>query len=183
MRCEERRNDHSILALICYHKVGMRVNGKDCDVNPSDLRMGWENGFSLPPHEHKLSWKKAREFCSVKAGNEQEKGEEGRKYLATLNDRCNRHPLGMLDEGESSGGRGKGKSSVNAEGICDWGGKTGILPYQGEEYGGFARKFLDRFAASRDYTFRYKILPVARLFHEFLQEKGELDFKFPDNPY
>lgn len=52
----------------------------------------------------------------------------------------------------------------------------------GEEYTGFGRELLDAFAKSRGYTFQYKILPLNRLFFEFL--KGNtLDFQYPDNAY
>jgi polar amino acid transport system substrate-binding protein len=51
---------------------------------------------------------------------------------------------------------------------------------EGGQYSGFARELLDLFAASKGYTFEYKILPVARLYESFFA--GELDFKYPDNP-
>ncbi|MBS1192004.1 MAG: hypothetical protein H6R10_3796 [Rhodocyclaceae bacterium] len=49
------------------------------------------------------------------------------------------------------------------------------------EYTGYGRELLDAFARDRGYRFEYRPFPVPRLFANFLQ--GELDFKFPDNPY
>ncbi len=49
------------------------------------------------------------------------------------------------------------------------------------EYKGYARDLLDAFAKSKGYTFTYTALPINRLFKSFVD--GELDFKFPDNPY
>lgn len=48
-------------------------------------------------------------------------------------------------------------------------------------YTGFARELLDAFAQSRGYRFEYRPFPVPRLFATFIQ--GDVDFKFPDNPY
>lgn len=54
--------------------------------------------------------------------------------------------------------------------------------HQGDEYIGFGRELLDAFAKSKGYKFQYKILPLNRLFFEFL--KGDtLDFQYPDNAY
>jgi len=51
----------------------------------------------------------------------------------------------------------------------------------GFEYFGFARDLLDMFAKEKGYQFDYKIRPVKRLFHEFVEKKA-YDFKYPDNP-
>jgi hypothetical protein len=51
----------------------------------------------------------------------------------------------------------------------------------GVEYFGFARDLLDMFAKEKKYQFFYKIRPVKRLFHEFVEKKA-YDFKYPDNP-
>jgi hypothetical protein len=51
----------------------------------------------------------------------------------------------------------------------------------GIEYFGFARDLLDMFAKEKNYQFIYKIRPVKRLFHEFVEKKA-YDFKYPDNP-
>lgn len=51
---------------------------------------------------------------------------------------------------------------------------------EGKTYSGFARELLDAFAQSKDYSFEYKILPVARLYESFFA--GDLDFKYPDSP-
>lgn len=48
-------------------------------------------------------------------------------------------------------------------------------------YTGYAREVLDAFAKERGYHFEYKPFPVKRLFAVFFQ--GQVDFKFPDNPY
>lgn len=48
-------------------------------------------------------------------------------------------------------------------------------------YTGYAREVLDAFAKERGYRFEYKPFPVNRLFATFFQ--GQVDFKFPDNPY
>ncbi len=58
------------------------------------------------------------------------------------------------------------------------------LPYYAsdqKEYYGFARQFFDLFAKEQGITFEYKVLPVKRLWNDFLKEK--LDFKFPDHSY
>ena len=49
------------------------------------------------------------------------------------------------------------------------------------EYYGAARDLLDLFADTQGYTFEYRVLPVKRLFNEFIRSQT-LDFKFPDNP-
>ncbi|HZX33410.1 MAG TPA: transporter substrate-binding domain-containing protein [Rhodocyclaceae bacterium] len=49
------------------------------------------------------------------------------------------------------------------------------------KYTGFARELLDTFAEARGYRFEYRPFPVPRLFANFVQ--GDVDFKFPDNPY
>lgn len=49
------------------------------------------------------------------------------------------------------------------------------------EYTGFARELLDQYAESNGHTFEYKMLPVKRLYSDFI--KGKLDFKFPDSNY
>jgi len=51
----------------------------------------------------------------------------------------------------------------------------------GIEYFGFAREILDMFAKEKGFQFVYKIRPVKRLFHEFIEKKA-YDFKYPDNP-
>ncbi len=48
-------------------------------------------------------------------------------------------------------------------------------------YSGYSRELLDAFAKERGYHFEYKPFPVHRLFAVFFQ--GQVDFKFPDNPY
>jgi ABC-type amino acid transport substrate-binding protein len=54
--------------------------------------------------------------------------------------------------------------------------------YEGAEYSGYARDLFDMFAEHAGVSFEYKILPVERLFDNFLNKKDRLDFKFPDNP-
>ncbi len=57
------------------------------------------------------------------------------------------------------------------------------LPYyKGEkgQYEGFSRVLLDRFAEKRHYRFKYRPLPIKRLFKYFVKQK--VDFKYPDNP-
>ena len=56
-----------------------------------------------------------------------------------------------------------------------------VYAIQNGNYTGYARELLDAFAKDRGYRFEYKPLPVNRLFASFFQ--GQLDFKFPDNPY
>ena len=48
-------------------------------------------------------------------------------------------------------------------------------------YSGFAREFLDTFAAKYGHTFTYRPFPSVNLYDEFAVKKT-LDFKFPDNP-
>ncbi len=50
-----------------------------------------------------------------------------------------------------------------------------------DEYQGFARELLDMFAHVSGHEFKYRILPVKRLYDEFFHE--EIDLKFPDNPH
>ena len=47
-------------------------------------------------------------------------------------------------------------------------------------YSGFAREFLDTFAAKYGHTFTYRPFPSVNLYEEFAVKKT-LDFKFPDN--
>ena len=57
-------------------------------------------------------------------------------------------------------------------------------PIYGERdgsYSGFARELLDNFAQSEGIVLNYKVLPIKRLFNDFLNQK--VDFKFPDSPY
>ena len=49
------------------------------------------------------------------------------------------------------------------------------------EYAGFARELLDMFADASGHTFEYKILPIKRLYNDFLDQK--FDLKFPDSSY
>jgi len=48
-------------------------------------------------------------------------------------------------------------------------------------YSGYARALLDAFAERNGHTFTYKVLPIKRLFKDFIE--GDIDFKFPDSPY
>ena len=60
--------------------------------------------------------------------------------------------------------------------------KLNYLPYytyEKNEYKGYARELFDQFGKDSGHTIHYKILPVARLFHEFVN--NTVDFKFPDN--
>ncbi len=52
--------------------------------------------------------------------------------------------------------------------------------YEKNQYKGYARELFDRFAIDNGHNVQYKILPVARLFQEFIHNR--IDFKFPDNP-
>ena len=54
--------------------------------------------------------------------------------------------------------------------------------HDNQKYIGFARDFFDFFATENNIGFQYKVLPIKRLFYEFLSEKSTLDFKFPDHP-
>lgn len=56
-----------------------------------------------------------------------------------------------------------------------------VYAIQNGQYTGYARELLDAFAKERGYQFEYKPFPVNRLFANFFQ--GQVDFKFPDNPY
>ncbi len=61
---------------------------------------------------------------------------------------------------------------------------TSYLPhytYVGDEYQGFSKELLNRFAQKMNYQFFYHALPVKRLLSSFLN--GKVDFKYPDNPY
>ena len=49
------------------------------------------------------------------------------------------------------------------------------------EYSGFARELLDKFSTASGHTFEYKMLPIKRLYNDFLSEK--FDLKFPDSSY
>ena len=49
------------------------------------------------------------------------------------------------------------------------------------EYAGFSRELLDNFASANGHTFEYKILPIKRLYNDFVRKK--FDLKFPDNAY
>ncbi|NQD37201.1 transporter substrate-binding domain-containing protein [Permianibacter sp. IMCC34836] len=53
--------------------------------------------------------------------------------------------------------------------------------YQNQQFSGFGHDVLEAFAADSGHTFRYRALPIKRLYIEFLAD--HLDFKFPDNPY
>lgn len=56
--------------------------------------------------------------------------------------------------------------------------------YDTDEYSGFARELFDMFAKDEGISFEYKVLPVRRLFKDFLKGKNSpLDFKFPDHKY
>ncbi|WP_022669273.1 transporter substrate-binding domain-containing protein [Desulfospira joergensenii] len=50
----------------------------------------------------------------------------------------------------------------------------------GSVYVGFARELFDLFAQYADIHFKYRALPVNRLFSELVEKK--IDFKYPDNP-
>lgn len=56
-----------------------------------------------------------------------------------------------------------------------------IYAERGNEYSGFARELMDEFAAAQGIVFKYKSLPIKRLFGSFLE--GKIDFKFPDSSY
>jgi len=61
--------------------------------------------------------------------------------------------------------------------------KLDYLPFyttQNKQYQGYARELFDRFGQDNGHNIHYKVLPVARLLFELLNEK--IDFKFPDNP-
>jgi ABC-type amino acid transport substrate-binding protein len=50
--------------------------------------------------------------------------------------------------------------------------------HQGGQYKGFARDVLDEFAKQKGYVFEYKILPIKRLYNDFVE--GKVDLKYPD---
>lgn len=56
-----------------------------------------------------------------------------------------------------------------------------LYSWNGKKYSGFSKDFFDGFAKSKGYVFRYKGLPVKRLYKSLF--KGQVDFKFPDSPY
>lgn len=56
-----------------------------------------------------------------------------------------------------------------------------LYSWDGKNYSGFFKEFLDGFAESKGYTLVYKGLPVKRLYKSFF--KGKVDFKYPDSPY
>lgn len=56
-----------------------------------------------------------------------------------------------------------------------------IYETRGDDWVGFSRELLDAFAASKGYAFTYRVLPIKRLFADFLGN-DELDFKYPDHP-
>lgn len=56
-----------------------------------------------------------------------------------------------------------------------------VYGIQSGNYAGYARDLFDAFAKDRGYRFDYKPFPINRLFANFFQ--GQVDFKFPDNPY
>ena len=55
--------------------------------------------------------------------------------------------------------------------------------YDGSDgvYTGFAREMFDQFAADCGYVFEYRAMPIDRLVRALLD--GEVDLKFPDDPY
>ncbi len=53
--------------------------------------------------------------------------------------------------------------------------------YQDGEYNGIGREILDAFFTEKNYKYKFKALPVARLFQSFLD--GSVDFKYPDNAF
>jgi polar amino acid transport system substrate-binding protein len=53
--------------------------------------------------------------------------------------------------------------------------------YNGDQYLGFARELIDNFAKYAKITITYKILPIKKLFSDFVN--GDIDFKYPDSPY
>ncbi len=62
--------------------------------------------------------------------------------------------------------------------------KNDYLPYwqgDGEGYQGFGRDFFDAFAKHSGHTFTFKAFPIKRALNVLLE--GEVDAKFPDNPY
>ena len=63
--------------------------------------------------------------------------------------------------------------------------KNDLYPYfkQNEkgETVGYIRSVLDLFSKKENLKLNYEALPISRLFHEFLSEKSNIDFKFPDD--
>ena len=53
--------------------------------------------------------------------------------------------------------------------------------YEDGEYQGIGKEILSAFFTEKNYKFKYKALPVARLFQSFLD--GSVDFKYPDNAF
>lgn len=53
--------------------------------------------------------------------------------------------------------------------------------YEDGEYSGIGRQILDAFFISKGYKYKYRALPVARLFQSFVD--GDIDFKYPDNAF
>lgn len=51
------------------------------------------------------------------------------------------------------------------------------------EYTGFARELFDMWAHDNKHTVEYRILPISRLFRDFLKADSSLDFKFPDSKF
>lgn len=54
-------------------------------------------------------------------------------------------------------------------------------PDDNNEYSGYARAVLDEFAKAKGHKLTYKMFPIPRLWDTFF--KGEIDLKYPDNPY
>lgn len=57
-----------------------------------------------------------------------------------------------------------------------------LYDHDGSEYIGFAREFFDEFSRQSGVKLQFRILPVKRLYFEFLKNNSPLDFKFPDSP-
>jgi len=75
------------------------------------------------------------------------------------------------------------QSNLNAKEITIGVEKLDYLPYythSNNQYQGYAQELFDQFGKDHGHTIHYKILPVARLFHAFINH--QIDFKFPDNP-
>ncbi|MCU7837651.1 MAG: transporter substrate-binding domain-containing protein [gamma proteobacterium symbiont of Taylorina sp.] len=75
------------------------------------------------------------------------------------------------------------QSDIHAKEIIIGVEKLNYLPYYthtNNQYQGYARELFDQFASDNGHNIHYKILPVARLFHAFVNH--QVDFKFPDNP-
>lgn len=56
-----------------------------------------------------------------------------------------------------------------------------MYAYRDGAYKGAAKEILDKFAASKGYTFEYKPFPVIRLTKYFVE--GKVDLKFPDSEF